>query len=250
MIKPSRFGAAKAILASAAVSLVLFGSALAAPLAYQKLTLLNGWQRYSPQTGTPNVAIDKYNVVHFRGAITQSNGSTSTAFVLPLKYRPNRIVYTPVTMLNGAFGRLIIETNGTVSVQAAGAYSGAQQFTSLEGVTFSKAAAPLQYANIVLKNGWVEYGNNAGKPAAALDTNNVVHLKGAMKQTSGTIAFAFTLAPTFRPNRDVYIHINTLLGRPGRVNIHKNGDVYVQAAGTFDDAQAFTSLEGVSYSRN
>ncbi len=71
-----------------------------------------------------------------------------------------------------------------------------------------------------------------------------------MKQTSGSVALAFTLAPKFRPSRDVYIHVNTLFGRPGRVNIHKNGDVFVQAAGTFDDAQGFTSLEGVSYSKN
>jgi hypothetical protein len=229
---------------------LLFGSALAAPLPYQNLTLLNGWEQYSPQTGIPKVTIDQHNVVHLKGAISQGSGSAAGVFVLPLKYRPNRIVYVPVTLLNGAFGRLIIETTGTVSVQAASAQSDAQQFTSLEGVTFSKGRAPLQYSNIVLKNGWARYNDITGRPAAALDTNNVVHLKGAMKQTSGTIALAFTLARGFRPNRDVYIHVNTVLGRPGRVNIHKNGDVYVQAAGTFDDAQVFTSLEGVSYSKN
>jgi hypothetical protein len=250
VIEPSRFGAAKAILASAAVSFVLCGSALAASLQYQKLTLLNGWEQYSPQTGRPDVAIDKHNVVHLRGAINQDAGSASIAFILPLKYRPNRSVYAPVTMLNGAFGRLIIEKNGQVSVQAAEDYSDAQQFTSLEGVTFSKAAAPLQYSNIVLKNNWTEYDAITGKPAAAIDTNNVVHLKGAIKQTTGSIALAFTLAPKFRPSRDVYIHTNALLGRPARLNIHSNGDVFVQAAGSFDDAQAFTSLEGVSYSRN
>jgi hypothetical protein len=249
MIEPSRFGAAKAILASAAVSLVLFGSALAAPLTYQALTLQNGWQKYSTQTSVPKAAIDKHNVVHLAGAMAQLAGSASTAFVLPLKYRPNKIVYVPVTLLNGAFGRLIIESTGAVSVQAEGPYGNAQQFTSLEGVTYSRGAT-LQYANIVLKNGWVDYNNTVTrKPGAALDTNNVVHLKGAMKQTSGTIALAFTLAPNFRPSRDVYIHVNTVVGRAGRLNIHKNGDVYVQAAGTFADAQGFTSLEGVSFSK-
>jgi hypothetical protein len=210
---------------------------------------MNGWDQYSPVTGKPAVAIDQHNVVHLKGAIAQPAGSTNIAFVLPHKYRPNRSVYAPVTMFNGAFGRLIIEETGTVLVQAASDYSVAQQFTSLEGVTFSKGTVPLQYSKIELKNGWEEYNSITGSPAAALDTNNVVRLKGAVKQTSGSDAFAFTLAPKFRPDRDVYVHINTLFGRPGRLNILENGNVYVQAV-VFDDAQTFTSLEGVSYSKN
>ncbi len=251
MIDPVQRRAAKAMLASAALSLALCGTAAAAPLQYQNLALLNDWEQYSPATGKAQAAIDANNVVHLRGAIDQVfPANSSHAFTLPVKFRPDRFVYVPVNLSNGGFGRLNINSDGTVSVQSATANSVAQDFTSLEGVTFPKSAGPLQFQPIVLKNNWVEYGNSTSKPAAAIDADNVVHLTGAIKQTGGSTSQAFVLAPKFRPNRAVFVHVNEVLARPGRLVINKDGTVYVMAGGAYSDAQSFTSLEGVTFSKN
>jgi hypothetical protein len=45
-------------------------------------------------------------------------------------------VYVPVDLCDATNGRLLIETNGTVIVQADTVFSNAQCFTSLDGVSF------------------------------------------------------------------------------------------------------------------
>jgi hypothetical protein len=45
-------------------------------------------------------------------------------------------VYVNIDLCNATKGRLIIQTNGVVSVQAETSFSNAQCFTSLDGVSF------------------------------------------------------------------------------------------------------------------
>jgi hypothetical protein len=138
MITQSKSTAAKGMLASLALGAMLCGSADAAPLEFKTLILLNNWERYSVDTGVPAVALDSSNVVHLKGAMFQATGSNAFPFLIPPKFRPNRIVFVSVDLINGRSGRLGIQPNGTVFVQAAGTFSDAQNFTSLEGVTYSK----------------------------------------------------------------------------------------------------------------
>ena len=71
-----------------------------------------------------------------------------------------------------------------------------------------------------------------------------------MHETSGSSDAPFVLPVQFRPNRDVYVPLDLLLGRIGRLRIQPDGVVHVLAADDFSNAQNFTSLEGMSYSIN
>jgi hypothetical protein len=72
--------------------------------------------------------------VYFKGAI--GSGTSAQPFVLPASFRPVTNVYVPVDLCNATNGRLFIQTNGSVTIQAEGTFSNAQCFTSLDGVSF------------------------------------------------------------------------------------------------------------------
>jgi hypothetical protein len=117
----------------------LGGDAFAEPLDFQKLHLINHWERYSTATRTPSVAIDADNIVYLRGAVRQpTTFNDDLMFVLPEAYRPSRLVIVRTNLVVARKGRLTILPNGKVSVQADDAFTSAQAFTSLEGVSFSR----------------------------------------------------------------------------------------------------------------
>jgi hypothetical protein len=118
--------------------LVLSGQVVAAPLEWTKLTLINGWKRYTVNTRPATVAIDSNGMVHLRGAIHQPTGNSAFPFVLPVEFRPSANVYVGINLLNARAGRLVIQPDGVAFIQPAGAYVDAQGFSSLEGVTFSR----------------------------------------------------------------------------------------------------------------
>jgi hypothetical protein len=99
------------------------------------LTPVNGWVGGPFSTAEPAAA--KINgIVYFRGAISAS-GSDPVAFRLPFMYRPSSDVYLPVDMCDASNGRLVINPDGFVTVQAEdGVFSNAQRFTSLDGVSY------------------------------------------------------------------------------------------------------------------
>jgi hypothetical protein len=133
--------AAKPLLIAIVLLAPLCGSASAAPLVWKTLQLVNAWETYSQFSGDPAGAVDRNGIVHLKGAMfqVQVKGVQETlAFVLPPKLRPSRTVYVPVTLIVGRPGRLNITPDGLVNVQSGGAFNDAQQFTSLDGVTFAK----------------------------------------------------------------------------------------------------------------
>ena len=73
-------------------------------------------------------------IVRLLGAV--SGGTSSVAITLPAGWRPPFNTYVSVDMCNGKQGRVLIQPNGTVTVQPKGPFSDAQCFTSLEGVEF------------------------------------------------------------------------------------------------------------------
>jgi hypothetical protein len=128
-----------------------------------------------------------------------------------------------------------------VTVQAEGAFSNAQCFTSLDGASFQRSSA----AALTLQNGWTNapFGT-AG--AAVKSVNGIVHLKGAIA-TSGSNATPFTLPVQFRPAGPVYVPIDLCNATKGRLFIPTNGVVAVQAETSFSNAQCITSLDGAAY---
>jgi hypothetical protein len=99
------------------------------------LTLINGWT--NAPFGTSDAAVETVNgIVHFKGAIATS-GTNPEPFVLPKRFRPLTAVFVPVDLCNATNGRLDIQPNGAVTVEAEGGMFGnAQCFTSLDGASF------------------------------------------------------------------------------------------------------------------
>jgi hypothetical protein len=206
------------------------------------LTLINGWT--NAPFGTSNAAARKTGgIVHFQGAIATA-GTNTEPFVLPAAFSPSTNVYVPVDLCNATNGRLLIQPSGAVSVQAQGAFSNAQCFTSLDGAYFVAQGNPGFHA-LNLINGW-KAGPFGTYPAAAGGAYGLVYFKGAI--ASGTNAAPFVLPPSFSPVTTVYIPVDLCNATNGRLILQTNGSVTIQAeGGVFSNAQCFTSLDGVSY---
>jgi hypothetical protein len=210
---------------------------------FTPLTLVNGWTNTS--FSTANAAVETVSgIVHLKGAITTA-GTNPVPFTLPSAFRPAATVYVPVDLCNTTNGRLEIQHNGTVTVQAEGnKFANAACFTSLEGVSYAKSAS--SFTPLTLVNGWASYGFGTSS-AAARAVSGIVHLKGAIA-TAGTNPVPFTLPSAFRPAATVYVPVDLCDTTNGRLEIQHNGTVTVQAEGNnFANAQCFTSLDGVSF---
>ncbi len=104
---------------------------------FTALTLQNGWM--NAPYGTANAAVRTISgIIHFRGAIW-TNGTNAGPFILPAGFRPAKDVYIPVDLCSGNNGRLNIQPDGVVTVEAENNdFSQAQCFTSLDGASFAR----------------------------------------------------------------------------------------------------------------
>jgi hypothetical protein len=204
------------------------------------LKLENGWTGGPFGTAQPAATLVS-GVVHFQGAMATS-GTNPVAFTLPPALRPASNVYVPVDLCNAANGRLLIQPSGQVSVQAEGAFSGAQCFTSLDGASYVLQAT----TSLVPLNGWTGGPFGTAQPAATL-MSGVVHLRGAISGGGSTSSWVFTLPPALRPTTDVYVPVDLCNATNGRLLITPQGEVIVQAEDVASDAQCFTSLDGASF---
>lgn len=211
-------------------------------VAFTKLKLQNGWKAASGSS-TPGVALlssQDGKVVAFQGAITTA-GTNDVAFTLPKPFRPSWSVYVPVDMCNATNGRLVIASNGSVTVQSE---SGglAQCLTSLDGVSFVLKTKNGFGAPILLENGWTSEAVSLGTFQPSQDLiNGIIYLQGAV--SGGTSDVIGTVA--FHPSADVFIPVDECSATNGRVEIDTSGTVTVE--GTLSNAQCFTSFEGVSW---
>ena len=209
---------------------------------YAAVTLQNGWAPYSSTTRAPAVA-NVGGIIRFQGAI--SGGSTGAAFTLPAAMAPPVTTYVTVDLVNGAKGRLLIQSNGVVNVEALAAFSDAQGFTSLEGAWFalsSSGSTPL-----ALQNGWLTYTGTRA-PSVSV-SNGIVHFQGAIS-SNGTNLIPFTLPGGFLPAANVYTPVDLCGAAKGRLDIAPDGTLFIEAeGGVSTNATCFTSLEGVSFAQ-
>jgi hypothetical protein len=257
-VAPRRFRGLPRGLRRAAVG-TLCASALALPVAattvaaqaqttasFTALTLQNGWT--NAPFGTSDAAAEVVSgIVHLKGAIA-TTGTNQVPFTLPKADRPATAVYVQVDMCDATNGRLFIQPNGVVTVDAGpGNFANAQCFTSLDGATFAKSAT--SFTALTLQNGWTNAPFSTSD-AAVRTLSGIVHFKGAIN-TSGTNAVPFTLPAAFRPATNVFIPVDLCNATNGRLDIQNNGTVTVEAEdGTFTNAQCFTSLDGVSFAKS
>lgn len=208
---------------------------------FRPLTLINGWTN-APFTTSDAAAEEIAGVVHFKGAIATS-GTNPEPFVLPTYYRPTTDVYIPVDLCNAANGRLWIQPNGTVTVQAENSFSDAQCFTSLDGAWFVRTGSAFQALTLI--NGWTGGPYGTAAPQAG-NAYGIVYFQGAIA-TGGTNTEPFVLPPSLTPVTTVYIPVDLCDATNGRLVISTNGAVSVEAETDFSNAQCLTSLDGVSY---
>lgn len=211
------------------------------PTGFTALALTNGWA--NAPFGTSNVAFKNINgIVHFKGAM--AGGTSGVAFTLPSGVRPSKDVYIPVDLCNSANGRLHISPSGVADVEVEHSFSDAQCFTSLDGAWYDLGGGLLRALTVL--NGWTNGPFNT--PVAQVGSAyGIVYFKGAIA-TNGTNAHPFVLAPSYRPNAEVYIHLDLCNATNGRLHLQTDGTVDVEAeGGNFSNAQCFTSLDGASF---
>ena len=155
--------------------------------------------------------------------------------------RPATGVFVQADLCDATNGRLFIESDGTVQVDAEDSFSDAACFTSLDGVSFALSGG----TPLTPRNGWSGAPSGTSSPAGAL-TADVVHLKGAIA-TGGSNPVPFTLPASLRPTHVIDVPVDLCNANNGRLYITPSGVVTVQAETAFSNAQCFTSLDGVTY---
>jgi hypothetical protein len=212
---------------------------------FSALALQNGWSNAPFGTRNAGAFFDPGSgITHFSGAV--AGGASAVIFTLPNLFWPSVQTYIPVDLCGATNGRLIIQTNGVVSVQAEGAFSNAQCFTSLEGATYASTTAG--FSGLTLQNGWT---NDPPVTSIAVfgSLGGAIRLKGAI--SSGTNPVTFTLPAGFRPATNTYVPVDLCNATNGRLLIQPSGVATVQAEnGTFSNAQCFTSLDGAWFLPN
>jgi len=216
-------------------------------MAMSKLSLANGWQSSESQWGTGDPSYSVRNgMVYLSGSLHQPMAGNEAFGVLPPAARPAHTMYLSVYTYNGTIGLLEIDTNGTLYAYE----GGAQQYTSLAGVSFPVASAAMN--KLTLINGWQSAQPNygTGDPSYSV-RNGVVHLSGSLVQPPApgdTQDFA-VLPPAARPKYYLYIKTEVYSGNTvntGDIVISPDGRLYADSF-PLSESEAFTSLAGISY---
>jgi hypothetical protein len=206
------------------------------------LSLQNGWSSASFGNRAPAVKLVN-GQVHFIGGMVTS-GTNTTAFQLPTGFRPTVAEWLPISLCWSAKGRMNIDVNGFVNIQVAsgGAWASAQCFTSLEGASF--ALSESAGSGVALVNGWASRAFGSGFVRFRND-NGVIRFKGAT--SGGTATKILTLPPAFKPATNVWMYVDTVSAKRGRLLVTPDGSVYVDPPSQLADAQGFLSFEGAEF---
>ena len=210
----------------------------------------------SPCCGTPVWFKDRSGVVHLQGDADQISGSgTSPDLIgtLPATVAPTHDVYTIVACGGGAYADLAIEPNGQITLidprpPAVKNYSA----VSLSSIAYRPAGAGTPIA--VNTANWAgNAGFGSRPPAWYKDSSGVIHLQGAVRQTStsGTSPNLIgTLPATVAPTHDVFTIVHTFAGTYADVGITPSGQIdLIDPRPPMVKDYTFASLEGITYHR-
>jgi len=211
---------------------------------FTPVAIPSGWTN-APGTTSPVAVSMVDGIVRFKGAFA-SDGTGLGGFQLPPAMRPADDISIPIDDCEHFKAYLYIQSNGLVSMQAGGFPTDTCR-ASLDGASFV-VPPPSEFTDLPLAAGW-QNGVSGTPTAAVAHHGGVTYFRGALSGGSGTTLF--TLPVALRPETNAYVSADLCLARQGRLVIAPTGDVTVQtdAASSFADAQCFTSLEGVKYTR-
>jgi hypothetical protein len=206
--------------------------------------------------GPPIWFKDSSGAVHFQGdayQTTASGTSPNLVATLPAAIWPKYDVYTVVACAGGAYADLVITPNGQIDMldprpPAAKNYT----VVSLSPITYRPGGAGTAIAlNTANWSGSAGFGSRL--PALYKDRSGVIHLQGAVKQTStgGTSPnLVGTLPATVAPKHDVYTIVHTYAGTYADLAITTTGEIIaLDPRPPMVKDYSFVSFEGITYRR-
>lgn len=122
---------------------------LAAPEAFRNIgaagqpAFTNAWANFGGGRATAGFYIDKGSVVHLKGSITGGTSGTS-AFTLPVGYRPASDLLFPVGSGSNLLINVLLSSTGTVEVFCNGACSGSVGFDAVSFRVGAGGARPAE----------------------------------------------------------------------------------------------------------
>jgi len=126
---------------------------------FAALALQSGWT-HAPFGTSVAAGRDLDGNVYLKGAV--AGGTSAGIFTLPSGLRPPTNVFVPIDLCDSTKGRLIIQPSGAVGVQANGAFSNAQCFTSLDGASFNSREACTANQNMRTSDALIQHGWDLG----------------------------------------------------------------------------------------
>jgi hypothetical protein len=139
---------------------------------------------------------------------------------------------------------------GTVPhAQTAGSALSAHAATIAGTANVAKTLPKLVWHALPLINDWEDYFGSPDKrsPAYAVDAQGIVHLRGSVERGGGS-SNEFAVFPAgISPSHEIYLTADTFGGTTGRLEIHSDGQSFVEDGSTAGQAADFTSLDGITY---
>jgi hypothetical protein len=231
------------------------------------IALTSDWSGHAGLgSGSPGFYVDTApgpQVVHLQGAVrqvsTKGGAAADIIGVLPPAARPfERSVFEKVDTGGGTYAEIEIDQFGDIAVfpphsPAVTDFS----FVSLEGVSFERLPSNVNFPVTVNTDNWS--GNteflDAVAPSVYTDGSGIVHLQGAVTQTSAQGAGADvigTLVPAFRPNFNVFTIAPTFQG--GYADLFISAEtgqiILIGARSPAVDDNHFVSLDGITYTQD
>jgi len=201
---------------------------------------------------------DSFGLVHLEGAARQVNAVGPNANLLgtlPAAARPARNVFVIVHTFAGTYADMEVAASGQINlIDPYGFAVKDYKFVSLEGISyspgaiFSHLAPPFPGLNTANWSGSASFGSS--EPGWNEDSAGVVHLQGAVTQTSlsGDTNLIATLPVVIRPSRTIYTIVHTFNGTYADLSIDPGGQVRViNPRPPMGKDYTFVSLEGVTY---
>jgi hypothetical protein len=199
---------------------------------------------------------DRSGVVHLQGAASQASATGTGANVigtLPAAAAPSWTVYTVVIGYLDTYADVAIEPNGQIAlIDPRPPADKGYEIVSLESISYKPNTLNNPIAvNTANWSGSAGFGSRG--PAWFKDRSGVVHLEGAVTQTSpsGTGANLIgTLPAAAAPRHTVYTIVHTFNGTYADLAIEPNGqlDLIAPRSPMVQD-YGFVSLESITYRR-
>ena len=137
--------------------------------------------------------------------------------------------------------------SATTATAAATAAHATNADNATHATTADKASTVpgLVFHPLALLNDWGNYNNNDRTPSYAVDTQGVVHFRGAI--SGGSSDNIFKLPAALTPGSTVYLTSDEGDATTGRIYVYTDGNVYVEDDPSDPGSSGFTSLDGLTY---